>query len=56
MNTPELDKFIKGWIQLFTRSPKIKLVWKTSTNLPVPSYSATRWWAKWEVIIASEII
>ena len=50
MNTPVPDKFIKGWIQIFSRSPKTKLAWKTSTNLPVPSYSTTRWWLKWEVI------
>ena len=50
MNTPVLDKFIKGWIQLFTRSPKTKLAWKMSTNLQVPLYSTTKWWSKWDVI------
>ena len=50
MKTPILDKFMKGWNKLFNRSPKAKLAWKTSTNLPVPAYSTTRWWSKWEVI------
>ena len=50
MKTPILDEFVKGWIGLFTRSPKIRLAWKTATHLPVPTYSTTRWWSKWEVI------
>lgn len=50
MKTPILDKFVSGWINMFSRSPKTKLAWKTQTGLPVPSYSTTRWWSKWEVI------
>lgn len=50
MNTPNLDEFMKGWIGMFTRSPKTKLAWKTKTSLPVPTYSTTRWWSKWEVM------
>ncbi len=50
MKTPVLDDFMKGWIGLFTRSPKTKLAWKTATGLQVPTYSATRWWSKWEVM------
>ncbi len=49
-STPILDKFVSGWINIFSRSPKTKLAWKTQTGLPVPSYSSTRWWSKWEVI------
>ena len=50
MYTPVLDKFAKVWIGMFSRSPKSKLAWRTKTNLPVPTYSATRWWSKWEVL------
>ena len=45
-----LDEFVKGWIGLFSRSPRTKLAWKETTGLPVPTYSATRWWSKWEVM------
>ncbi len=47
---PILDQFFKVWIGMFSRSPKTKLAWKTKTGLPVPTYSATRWWSKWEVL------
>ena len=50
MTTPILDDFIKGWISLFTHSPKARLAWKTQTGLSILSYSATRWWSKFEVI------
>ena len=50
MATPTLDDFIKGWISLFAHSPKARLAWKTQTGLSIPSYSATRWWSKFEVI------
>lgn len=50
MNMPILDGFCKAWIGLFSRSPKSRLLWRTQTGLPVPSYSATRWWSKFEVI------
>lgn len=50
LNTPILDEFIKVWINMFSRSPKTKLAWKTKTGLTVPTYSATRWWSKWEVM------
>ncbi len=52
LNTPILDEFMKVWINLhvFSRSPKTKLAWKTKTGLPVPTYSVTRWWSKWEVM------
>lgn len=50
MHTPILDKFIKAWIALFACSPKAKLAWRTTTGFSAPSYSATRWWSKFEVI------
>ena len=49
-NTPTLDRFFKHWIGMFSRSPKTKLAWKARTDLPVPTYSVTRWWSKWEVL------
>ena len=50
LKTPILDKFVSGWINIFSRSPNPKHAWKTQTGLPVPSYSTTGWWSKWEVI------
>ena len=50
LKTPVLDEFIKTWINLFSRSPNNKLIWRTLTSLKPPSYSSTRWWSKWEVI------
>ena len=50
MNTPILHDFYKAWIGLFLRNPKSRLLWRTQTGLPAPSYSATRWWSRFEVI------
>ena len=50
MNTPVLDVFVKSWIGMFSRSPKTRLAWTTQTGLPPQTYSATRWWSKFEVI------
>ena len=50
MRTPVLDAFSKAWIALFSRSPKSRLAWTTQTGLPPPSYSATWWWSRFEVI------
>ena len=47
--TPTMEGFVSKWASLFSRSPKASLAWKTQTGLPVPSYSETRWWSKWEV-------
>ena len=49
MQTPILDDFSKAWIGLFSRSPKARLAWKTQTGLHPPSFSATRWWSRFEV-------
>ena len=35
---------------MFSHSPKTRLAWTTQTELPPPTYSATRWWSKFEVI------
>ena len=50
MKTPVLDKFFKSWVQLFSHSPKPRLIWRMQTGLSVPSYSPTRWWSRFEVI------
>ena len=50
MKTPILDDFVKSWISLFSHSPKSRLLWKTQTGSSPASYSATRWWSKFEVI------
>ena len=34
----------------FSHSPKTRLLWKSKTGRSMSSYSATRWWSKWEVI------
>ena len=50
MDTLILNEFIKGWISLFAHSPKTRLAWSSLTGLPPPTYSAVRWWSKYEVI------
>ena len=50
MKTPTLDSFVKACISMFSHSPKTRLLWKTQTGLTPKSYSATRWWSKFEVI------
>jgi hypothetical protein len=48
--TAVLSEFITLWICLFSHSPKTRLLWRSRTNKSMSSYSATRWWSKWEVI------
>ena len=50
MNTPILEEFTKAWISLFVHSLKTRLAWRTQTQLSAPSYSATRWWSRFEVM------
>ena len=40
---PHLTEFISGWINLFSHSPKTKMIWKEQTDRSMASYSATRW-------------
>ena len=47
--TPNLSEFTSAWISLFSHSSKTKLLWKTLTGKAMATYSATRWWSKWEV-------
>lgn len=48
--TPNLSEFVSSWINLFSHSPKTKLLWKEQTDRSMASYSATRWWSRWEVM------
>lgn len=48
--TPILDEFVSAWISMFSHSPNARLRWKEQTGRPMASYSATRWWSKWEVM------
>ena len=50
-NTPVLPEFINSWTSLFSHSPKVKILWKEKTGKAMGSYSATRWWSKWEVML-----
>ena len=43
LKTAILDEFTKGWISLFSHSPKSRLAWRTETGLSAPTYSPTRW-------------
>ena len=49
-NLPILNEFISLWISMFSHSPKARLAWKALTGRTMQSYSATRWWSKWEVM------
>ncbi len=47
---PTLDRFAHWWIQLFSRSCAAKLRWKERTGAAMKTFSATRWWSRWEVM------
>ena len=46
--TPKLDKFMKHWFGIFQHSSRAKLLWQELTGRSLKSFSATRWWSKWE--------
>ena len=46
---PILAEFICSWLSLFSHSIKAKFLWKQQTGKAMASYSATRWWSKWEI-------
>ena len=48
-NIPTLTEFIGNWLSLFSHSIKAKFLWKQQTGRAMVSYSATRWWSKWEI-------
>ena len=47
---PNLSEFVSNWISLFSHSPKTKMIWKEQTDRSMASYSATRWWSRWQVM------
>ena len=49
-NTPILSEFITAWISLFAHSPKCRMIWKELTGKAMGSFSATRWWSRWEIM------
>ena len=46
---PTLNIFFTLWISLFSHSPKGKAYWKERTGRGMSSYSASRWWSRWEI-------
>ena len=50
MKIPVLNEFSKGWIGMFSRSPKACLLWRILTGIAQRSYSPTRWWSRFEVL------
>lgn len=48
---PLLHQFFTLWISLFSHSPKARAIWKEQTGRAMSSYSTTRWWSRWEVMI-----
>ena len=48
--TPALTDFMHLWISLFSHSPKTRLLWKSQVGRSMPTYSATRWWSKREMV------
>ena len=49
-NIPILSEFTSAWITMFSYSPKVRLIWKEQTGRAMGSYSATRWWSRWEIM------
>ncbi len=50
--TPVLSEFTSTWISLFSHSPKVRFLWRFQTGHSMHTYSATRWWSRWEVMKA----
>ena len=46
----KLKTIISAWINLFSRSRKNKLAWKSLTGIALRTYSETWWWFRWEVM------
>jgi len=51
MKTPILDQFLKAWVRMFTHSLRTRARWRALTGLPPPSYSVTRWWSRYRVLV-----
>ena len=41
MKTPLLDRFMTNWINLFSRSPKARLLWKDQSGISILFHSNT---------------
>ena len=48
--TPTLDEFVTAWVQMFSHSPKSRLLWQNRVGKSVKNLSKTCWWSRWEVI------
>jgi hypothetical protein len=48
--TPVLDEFVTAWVQMFSHSPKSRLLWNSRVGFSVCMLCKTRWWSRWEVI------
>ena len=35
---------------MFSHSPKVRFIWKEQIGRAMGSYSATRWWSRWEIM------
>ena len=46
-NIPILSEFTSARITMLSHSPKVRVIWKEQSN---GSYSATRWWSRWEIM------
>ena len=49
-NAPLVNDFTTYWVSLFSHSFKAQAIWKQQTGRTISSFSATRWWSKWEVM------
>ena len=49
-NAPHVNDFTTYWVSLLSHSFKARAIWKQQTGRTITSYSATRWWSKWEVM------
>ena len=47
---PHAYELLTSWMALFSHSYKAKIAWGEQTGKAMPSYSATRWWSKWEIL------
>lgn len=45
-----LKSFVNDWVQIFSHSPKCRLVWQTRTGMSIKTYCKTRWWSKHRVM------
>ncbi|KAK3744779.1 hypothetical protein QZH41_004216 [Actinostola sp. cb2023] len=45
-----LDRFAQLWVTMFSHSAAIRLAWEGRTGRAMPTFSATRWWSKFEVM------